>query len=194
MLMILSRNAFAAKIPGGLFGLNLNGGVVQKGLDGIQGADFSEIRNIGLDVSLYYKRGFFIYSLGHNLSPQVKISDVRWTDESVGNYSLDFTTTYFSIGLNNPNFIFELTAGQETLSWSGMAEVGYQDKPIMLTGVKIGKRWTSRGDRRVSYPVFLRYWSRPEKELQFDLKPKENSVVKAGQGFDLMIGISYDLF
>lgn len=193
LLLGASHTSFAQS-KSGTFSVELDGGYTYRSFDGIQGADFSALQHGGVDLSLKYGRGDLVYVLGYFYTPQIKLKDVRWTDTTTGDYTLDFSTPYIGLGSNSKQYIFEFLVGMESLRWSGTPEVGYQDTASTVIGVKLGKKWTTTKYRKLSFPFYGRLWMRPEKDLKFEQKPVDNSKVTAGTGFDLMIGVAYELF
>lgn len=193
LALLISPLGAKAQEGGKRFSVALAGGYTYSSFSGILGSDFSAIHHGAVDFSMKYKMKSMAFTLGYSYTPSIKLVDVRWTDSTTGDYTLDFMTPYIGIGPIGKEFLFEFLIGMETIRWSGTPEVGFNGSPTTLIGVKAG--WTGKTSKpRLSFPMYARIWLKPVRDLSFTEKPSENSEVAAGAGVDLMVGVAYDLF
>lgn len=183
-----------AKGPGGKLIVELAGGYTYSSFGGIEGADFSAIQHGAVDFSLKYKGQNATYGLGYFYTPQVTLKDVRWSDGDTGDYKIDFMTPYLTVGPNVKEYGMEFLIGFETVSLAGSPDVGLKKTAGLLMGFEASRVIRPKSYKRISFPISGRLWMKPQRDLEFELKPTENSRVSAGTGFDLMVGVACELF
>lgn len=164
-------------------------------MKGIDGADFKSMQSFSYDLSFSYLRNSWRYSLGYLETPQVKLADVRWSDNSVGNYRLTFSKPYLGIGVASKKWVLDFLLGWDMISWSGDVEVDYKDQATFTPGLSFGYIYRLKQSvSKWSFPFKATGWYQSERQLKFDDKPSENSTIESGISYDLFVGARYEFF
>jgi hypothetical protein len=190
--------AGGASAKGSGLRLELSAVYAQHTFSGFAGADFATLTSPGYDISINYKTKDNIYVLGYFVTPQIQFKDVRWSDQTLGNYTLEYNTPYvgFAPSASSKYFSFEFQLGMESISISGSPDVNYKDTPSLLMGVKFGTNLKApwRWAKNWIFPVSGRMWFTQKRDLEFIDKPSENSSISAGTNFDFLVGVAFNGF
>ncbi len=191
-LMIGPRSLAQSK--GGHLFTELSAGYINRPFVGVLGTSFSEINHGALDISFKYIQNNKVYNIGCLYTPQINLSEAHWSDGTKGAYTLEFLSPYIGYGTEWNKYVFEFQTGFESLRWSGTPDMGYSDSVSTIYAIKISKIIEMHKKPKLSFPFSIRFWARPERDLQFNLKSSENSKINSGNGLDILAGVAYEVF
>ena len=173
------------------WGLSANLGYSEISFSGVTGADFSAFKHYHIDLALlrFPKGSWQWFGLGLNLVPDLSFKDVRWNDGSSGNYLSSFQTIYGFWGGHHKAFRWAFMVGNETMSWKGSPETGANKPTYWTPGLMVGWIWKQKN--QLNFPLYFRYWQKPERTLKFSQLPNDSINAKSGAAYELDVGVHY---
>lgn len=168
----------------------LSTGYTQQSFSGDSSADFSQIKHYLINFEVHWVHKKYCLGVGYSTLPSINIQEYILTSGEVGSYKLSFSQIFLTAGMIFNKMIFEILLGSESAQWTGTPELGYISQSKNLMGFQFA--YDAYKKNKFTFPVGFRYWSKPQRNMNFKNNPQDTIIVTPGSEFVLSVGARYE--
>lgn len=157
---------------------------------GDETSDFKKIQHYLIDYRFQWHRKWYTLGFAYATTPSIKISSFVLSTGESGSYKLSFNQMFLIFGATYKKMFFNLVLGSENTRWVGAPNMQLKNTSHSANGIEIG--YDAFKFKKLEVPVWLRYLSKPQRNLEFQNYTNDTIIVDPGVELVIAGGIRYD--